>query len=389
MKEEEVRTLLDKYREGLLSEEELALLESWYLRKASSGQATPGDDELRANLRRVEKVVVGRTKPRGSVVKRFSAAAAVLLLLSLGIYLITVPRAGKQQSARVLNGQEIGPGGNKAMLILADGTTVDLSSVQEGIVVGDDGITYSDGTEILSPEAQKSENSEDGKTAYHLPPANLQLTTPEGGTYRIRLPDGTAVWLNAASTLTYPSHFTGNERIVELRGEAFFEVKQAHGMPFVVRSAEQEITVLGTEFNISAYPDETETTTTLVSGAVKVTMGPGPSPVTTHQSLLKPGEQAIVSAGGLKKRKVDVASAIAWKKGLFDFSDTELRTVMKQLSRWYDMEIEYRGTIRETHFFGQINRNNNLAAVLELLRESGLNFSIEQTNGKNKLVVLP
>src|SRR5690606_22741368 len=220
------------------------------------------------------------------------------------------------------------------------------------------------------------------------------LTTPKGGTYRLTLSDGTNVWLNAASTLRYPAKFTGTERMVELEGEAYFEVSRlTRGsdirVPFRVVSKGQTVEVLGTEFNITAYADEDAVRTTLVEGSVQVVSDGAietqrPQPVT-----LRPGQQSVVSPDGTQINSVDVSMFTAWKDGLFSFRETEMSDAMRQLARWYNVDVVYEGAVPETYFFGNIRRDKSLAHALAILKKSGINFRITKMGDRSSIVVLP
>jgi ferric-dicitrate binding protein FerR (iron transport regulator) len=212
------------------------------------------------------------------------------------------------------------------------------------------------------------------------------IETPRGGQYQITLIDGTKVWLNADTKLTYPSRFKGEARIVELEGEAYFDVSplivQGNKIPFLVKTAQQEIEVLGTQFNVSAYPDDDDDTqTTLVEGAVRVYSG-------QTILLLKPGEQGISNAKGLNKKAVDVGQYIAWKNNEFVFEETELKEALKMLSRWYDFDINLNNIFPKTHLYGSISREKNLTEVLKIMESSGLKFKIERSGDRNRLTVL-
>ncbi|MCK7557600.1 FecR domain-containing protein [Chitinophaga sedimenti] len=206
------------------------------------------------------------------------------------------------------------------------------------------------------------------------------LQTPRGGQFQLQLPDGTEVWLNAASSIRFPTAFPGKERLVEVTGEVYMEVARNADQPFRVKVNEQvNVQVLGTRFNINAYSDEKNIQTTLVQGAVKVKSG-------DTGTILQPGQQAQVS-DNIRVVPADVDQVMAWKNGLFNFHNMELKEVMRQLSRWYDIDIEYRGTIAPREFWGKMGRNLTLSEVLKGLEGAGINFKIEE-NGK-KLVVLP
>jgi len=199
------------------------------------------------------------------------------------------------------------------------------------------------------------------------------VSTPKGGQYRIILPDGTNVWLNAASSISYPTVFKGAERLVTLNGEGYFEVTKNKAMPFRVKSAMQTIEVLGTHFNINAYTDETRVKTTLLEGSVKVISA-------TRSTFITPGEQAAISRAGngiISKQRVNVDKEVAWKNGVFSFADEDIRAVMRQVSRWYDIDVVYEGDIPDEKFFGEISRSSNLGDVFRILELNNMKFAVE------------
>lgn len=379
--------LLERYKQGLCTEEEIRLLHETLLEFTDTGQlpdaATIADSQERV-WSRLEKEE-NRTRRRRPLVIPSGYAAAALVLIAVAIAVYFIP--DQQQPAR-----DIDPGSNRATLTLADGRKVELSTEQEVIIIGDGGITYSDGTGVLGPEVGKSESQEDrpsGSEKRGLTTQYSVLSTPKGGTYQIVLPDGSKVWLNAASTLRYPVRFSDDTRTVEIEGEAYFSVNSrqssvAGKSPFIVKTRGQETVVLGTEFSISAYPDQV-VKTTLASGAVKVTALQGStadqSPVTNHQSLiLAPGEQSTLHKDGrLRKEKTDVSSDIAWKNNDFIFNNTPLTDIMYQLERWYDVEVMDIHNLPDKRFYGQMSRSVQLSQVLEMIREtSKISFTIEE-----------
>lgn len=289
------------------------------------------------------------------------AAAAAILLAAAGIYFLQQPAP----HAVTVQHTDVQPGGSKAVLTLADGTNIPLDSVgnqviRPGIIQQGDELQYKE---------------ESATVSYNV------LTTPRGGQFRLTLPDGTKVWLNAASSLRYPTVFTGTERTVAVTGEAYFEVVQNVGKPFrVTITGQATIEVLGTRFNVNAYPEESSINTTLLEGAVKVSAG-------QHSAVLKPGEQAQVNASGLISVMADVNldEVMAWKNELFYFRDADIRTVMRQLERWYDVKVEYAGPVPERRFQGEIQRNLPLSDVLEGLKTTGIRFTIEE----RKIIVKP
>jgi len=308
-------------------------------------------------------------------VRRIAAAAVIFLLLGAGVYL-WVSRVPKADPARtgetaVLLKNDVAPGGNKAVLTLANGSAILLDSVHTG---------------ILAQQGNAAVvKSNDGQLAYntlHEKPTEVlynTLATPRGGQYRLVLPDGSKVWLNAASSIHYPTAFAGKERKVAITGEAYFEVAKNESMPFVVMANGTAVQVLGTQFNVNAYDDEVMVKTTLLEGAVRVTKD-------AATALLQPGEQAqLTKAGEIKLvHDADIEEAIAWKNGLFQLKSADVPTIMRQMARWYDVAIVYEGGVPDGHISGKVPRGMNLSKVLEVFELSGVHFKIE---GK-KIIVM-
>jgi len=369
---EEVRMLLAHFH---LTGETSSLRPRILQELAKEDGVASDSTEVENALERVHQRLINDISATGpsSKIKQvywFSGAAAVLLCVLAGGWLFM--RNTEDRTQAIANYADVAPGGNKATLTTEDGRTVDLNETADGIVIGNE-ITYVDGTPVRRQQAAG---------LIHKPVSQLVLTTPKGGTYRVTLSDGTTVWLNAASTLKYPNRFAEKERVVQLEGEAYFDVSK--GAPFRVLSNGQTVEVLGTQFNVSAYSDEPRIRTTLVEGSVRIE-------AESHAESVKllPGEQSTLTADHLEKSRVDIASVVAWKEGLFRFDETELRMVMNQLSRWYNVTVEYQGVIPVTFYYGVISRKESLSTVLDLLRQSGLNFKIDKTRSTNKVIVLP
>lgn len=302
------------------------------------------------------------------------AAASVALLLVYGGYR-WLNRAKPQPPVAVMHsvyGDDAPAGGNKASLTLADGRTYDLNTITEGNLSVQPGTTIdkSKGEVIYGKNGVN-----EGSVAYNV------LRTPLGGQYKIVLPDGSRAWLNAGSSLKYPTAFKGNKRDVEMTGEVYFEIEPDKTRPFLVRVTDRtekgkdmEITVLGTHFNISSYGDEPTMQTTLLEGSVRVEK----DEVT---KVLAPGQQARVVTGeavhDIAVKTVDTESVVAWKEGRFEFNGN-IREIMRQISRWYDLDVKYEGNVERKSFAGTISRKNNVSEVLKMLEMTGgIQFRID------------
>ena len=299
------------------------------------------------------------------------AAAAVVLLIAAGIGIwIRQTRtppvlAGKQQPSKT---NDIPPGKEGAILTLADGTTIDLDSTTNGNISrqGNTKITKTNGLLAYKPSDNKQ-----AEVLYNT------VTVPPAHQIQLSLADGSKVWLNASSSLRFPAAFTGNQRTVELTGEGYFEIAPNTSQPFTVRVGGIEVQDIGTQFNIMAYSNEPAVRTTLVQGAVKVVSGAG-------SALLRPNEQADATKEAIAvQHEADVESAIAWKNGLFLVNGADLPSVLRQISRWYDIEIVYAGNIPKGHMIADIPRTMNLSHVIELLQQFGIPCQLQ---GKKLLI---
>ena len=302
-----------------------------------------------------------------------AAAAAVLLLLAAGGFWFN--RENKQpvaqQPAQVPLVADVPPGGNKAVLTLGDGTVITLDSSGNGV--------------LAQQGNMKIIKQANGQLAYEQAGQGQAeilfntMRTPRGGEYRLTLPDGSRVWLNAASSVTYPTSFTGESRDVSITGEAYFEVARQAGKPFRVKAGDMTVEVLGTHFNINAYTGEKAVKTTLLEGAVKIAAA-------GKEALLKPGQQAGLHGNGSLnvKDNVDLDEVVAWKNGLFQFNDADMPAVMRQLENWYDVKVIYEGEVPERSFGGAMQRTLPLTKVLKILEENDVKFRLE---GRNLIVM--
>lgn len=300
---------------------------------------------------------------------RMAAAVAFFAILSGGWYFLdhkTDPGQDAGSPPAQAEKPDIHPGGNKAILTLANGVKINLDEATGGVLAsqGNTKIIKSGSGKL----AYQADTTVSAKVEYNV------LTTPIGGQYQLRLQDGTKVWLNAASSIRFPATFTGKERQVELSGEAYFDIAPDAKHPFVVKVNNMQVKVLGTKFNINAYPEENIIKTTLEEGRIKVENK-------NKEIMVTPGQQVRLNKDGKMNLMphADLEEAFAWKNGLFVFHEDALSDVMRKLSRWYDVQVEYTNNqLSENHFTGAIRRQVNLSEVLKMLElTGGAHFKIE------------
>lgn len=315
--------------------------------------------------------------------RQVAAAASILLVLGVAAYWVVRTRETNPATITASTIKDISPGGNKAILILADNSTIVLDSAANG---------------KLAQQGQATiTKSNDGQLSYTLPtsregrgeaqkPLFNTLRTPRGGQYQLVLPDGSKVWLNAASAITYPTSFTGKERRISIDGEAYLEVVHNAKMPFIVelstgnpglKPERSQVEVLGTHFNVHAYSDEAAEKITLIEGKVKVSR--------QQSAILKPGEQAVLAANSpiTINHTPNIEEVLAWKNGLFNFNNADIESIMKQVERWYDVDVVYEGAKPEGHFRGKVPRNVMASEMLKIIEASGIHFRIE-----NKKIII-
>ena len=308
--------------------------------------------------------------------RNVAAAAGIILLAGAAYYIYSgAPEKPVAQSAAAEPVKDIAPGKDGAILTLSDGSAIVLDNLESGLVS-----TQGNAQLIISNGqlAYKQTGTASDETLYNT------ITTPRGRQYRLQLPDGTEVWLNAASSIRYPTAFAGGERKVNISGEAYFEVAKRPDMPFkVIAGGSSEIEALGTHFNVNAYTDETSLNTTLLEGLIKV------SAVNDKPVLVKPGQQAQIGPHTGKVRIVEGANTdniMAWKNGAFSFEDASLKDVLRQIARWYDVEIDYQGNISDKIIRGKMGRDLSLLQMIAVLKGLRVNLMLE---GDRKLIVLP
>jgi len=412
--------LAHRFTSGTATEEEKALLHQWFDEAGATGSAhaaeteqvflpqqeTEDDVRLRMKTRLLHAIaqepletgpqtgqgpletkpqtglaaVVGSPRRIGYSARWIAAAVALVAVSITGLYFWKTQPSRQVASAApavAVSHADLLPGGNKAMLLLGDGSVVNLGAAKNGL------IRKVAGTLIDKQDGQLRYNvasADQASGKADLAPEMNTIQTPRGGQYQVILPDGTKVWLNAASSLTYPTAFKGADREVRLNGEAYFEVAARKDKPFKVTVGKMHVDVLGTHFNIMAYEDENVIRTTLLEGAVRVTSG-GAS------RLLKPGQEGRIerSSDAISQLDVNADEAVAWKNGVFQFGGASIETVMREIVRWYDVDVEYQGRTNE-HFRGTISRDVNASEVFKMLELTGaVHFAID----KKKIIVKP
>lgn len=314
------------------------------------------------------------TKPWLRIAAAIAAIIALAFLFTHLFYKNATERSIDQGVKHTIN--DVAPGGNFATLKLADGRTISLKDQQNGTISKESGISISktsDGQLVYTtdPKGEPSNNE-----SYNT------ITTPLGGQYQVRLPDHSIVWLNAASSLTYATTLNKQgQRWVRLEsGEAYFEVAKDKAHPFIVSSSGQEVMVLGTHFNINSYANEGAIKTTLLEGSVKIQSSAG-------NKVLVPGQQAAVTGNQIKITPADTEAAIAWKNGLFVFNEADVVAIMRQISRWYNVEVQYSGAIPNNLISGGIERNSNLTTAMKMLEMVGIKYQLVQVGETKKIII--
>jgi transmembrane sensor len=371
---EDSKKLFERYKGGECSQEELQIINRWLFEISAGDVSDLDDDDFDHIQHKVwialqhETAVTARlpvaTKARVYPLWRLIAIAGCLLLVG-GLAIFFYVNFDRPLSKQDHLSADIPAGKNAATLILSNGEEVSLSKTPKGRFKDERKVSI-----IKTSDGQisyKVNGNDKGEIYYNT------LKTALGEQYQLILPDLTKVWLNAGSSLRFPTSFSNAvKREVILTGEAYFEVTKDKMRPFLVKTSDQQVEVLGTHFNINSYPEERSTKTTLVEGAVRVSDASGNRTVT-----LRPNQQAVYTPSSIKVIPADIELAIAWKNGDFVFNG-DLETIMRQISRWYNVEIHYSGKIPEQEFFGSIPRSNNLKEVLKALQlTKRVHFKIE------------
>jgi ferric-dicitrate binding protein FerR (iron transport regulator) len=359
MNEQKAKELLERYSKGLLSPAEKQQLDLWYLEQARKSKLQLTEEELLESVQQLSgrlPLVQLRTR---RLWPRIAAAASIVLVLGTAIYFYT--GRNKDQVITETFANDVAPGKNAATLTLANGQKILINDALAGKIAMETGVKI---IKTATGEIRyEITGSNSGEIAYNT------LSTTRGEQTQVRLPDGTLVFLNAESSLKYPTSFTGlGKREVSLTGEGYFEVAKDKKHPFIVESSNQKVEVLGTHFNINTYSNETSVRTTLLEGSVKV-----------NDRILKPNEQSVLANGNIKVAEVEVDNVVAWKNGTFLFEDEPLNSIMRKIERWYDVEVVYDKAVnKDKLYWGGVSRYDNVSKVLEKLSLTGnIHFKIE------------
>jgi transmembrane sensor len=376
--------IINKYNQGTATQEEIKFLESYDNAFDLKEDLITDENEIyfqdvKSSIKKAVDQKLDQYNKKAIYLKpafRYAAAAIILLTVSVAVFLAQKHNRHEQQNKQLA--QQIHPGGNKATLTLSNGSRIVLDDAHSGQIAKQSNIsiTKTAGNQIVYTSAANNAGTNSPQLAYQL---QNTISTPNGGQYQLVLPDGTKVMLNAPTSLSYPAEFHGNERLVRLSGEAYFEVAKNKKMPFRVIAGSQTVEVLGTHFNINAYTDEASVKTTLLEGSVKVSSG-------ANSTLIAPGEQASTSINGngnILKRVVDVDRETAWKDGLFSFQNDDLKYIMREVARWYDVKVVYSANLPNERFIGEISRSSNLSDVFKILELNDVHFEVQ---GKTVIV---
>jgi len=387
MEKDQFLKLLKKYRAGAVSDQEGEFLAAYYnlfesepdiTNMLSADEKEFLNSQIKAGIK--SKIALHQQQPSTksySLLRRFAAAAIILVALSAVMFIYVQKINGTRSTSFWRTEKDIPPGGNKAILTLANGKQIILTNAQNGLLA-QQGATQINKTANGLIIYNASAVTKSADTSYNT------ITTPRGGQYVVILPDSSKVYLNAASALRFPAAFSGKLRTVMLTGEAYFEVAHNKAKPFHVITKGQTVEVLGTHFNINAYDDEKAIKTTLLEGSVRVSDA-------DKVAMLTPGEQSQVSdpfiavRGITIDRNANTDEAVAWKNGFFQFENADIQTIMRQFSRWYNVDVVFEGTVQERLFSGEIHRSLTVLQALDLLNYANVHFNID---GK-KIIVSP
>lgn len=370
MAKKNIKDILEKVDTGKFSPKEEQAAKLWLFQLNQNKELNHSDEKLQKVSDSMWAVIEKKHEDKPAKQRsnqlwfRVAGIAAAIVFLALGVYFFNYKNKTGTNSADLAI-QDVIPGNVGATLTLANGKKIKLSDAVNGELAKEAGVTIS--------------KSADGKLVYELKGSDTDpdkiniLSTAKGETYQVRLPDGSLVYLNAASSLTYSTSLVENgKRIVRLSGEGYFEIAKDKAHPFIVKTDKQQVEVLGTHFNINCYPDEPDTKTTLVEGSVKVSNN-------QHVNILNPNQQSSSTDRGISIKNVNAEDEISWKEGIFLFQDETLASIMRRISRWYDVDVVFAdGVDKNQQLGGGISRYNNVSVVLEMLESTtNIHFKIE------------
>ncbi|MBB6239473.1 ferric-dicitrate binding protein FerR (iron transport regulator) [Pedobacter sp. AK013] len=371
-------SLLKKYLSGDCTISEIEQVNQWFdsmdtvpedLVGLSADQRKLVEDKiferilLNIGTKGQQKIIPIRKKSVRISTVLWAAASFILVLGAVLIWRYHSQQRQQDQTAKLHQAVHIKPGGNRAVLTLDDGSSVVLTEAKIGALANQQNTSV-----VKTAEGELSYEMHNGSASAKI--SYNKITTPLGGKYSVVLPDGTKAWLNAKSSLQFPTAFTGAERVVQMTGEVYFEVAKNPDQPFKVQSGGTEIKVLGTHFNVMAYGDEAAQKTTLIEGSIHLSSG-------KFSQLLKPGQQALVDPYGIRlNNNCDMEAVMAWRNDLFIFKDMEIKEIARQLARWYDVQVVFRGTPSKISYTGTISKDVELSELLSMLQFTGLKYEL-------------
>jgi len=378
----QAKELLSKYQAGISTDSENELVERWYNQLVETGEWKWSKGEKEMTQKLIETRLMRKINADGQHQRlvfyrirfqRWAAAAIILLLSAIGYFFINHHENKRQQISKVISNDVKAPQQNKAVIRLANGKMIYLDSVGNGALALQGNVQL-----IKLSNGQIAYTHKQGEVSTKM--EYNTLSNPRGSkVIHMVLSDGSKVWLDVASSITYPVSFTGKERRVSITGEAYFEVAHDAMKPFYVNHRDMNIRVLGTHFNVNAFEDEgADIKVTLLEGKVNVNNQ-------ISKETLKPGQQAIVNDKIKIINDVDLDEVMGWKNGYFEFNNSGLANVLSQVSRWYNVDVVYKGYNKPRQFMGEIQRDLNLSEILKILAKNGIQFQIEG----NKLIILP
>jgi transmembrane sensor len=386
MKNEQAKDLWNKYLKGDCSHEESAQIESWYNDEFAEVKdiEAPDYEQLKNKMwQGIQERQFSAPLKTYKLWPRMTAAACAIILLGLGLYIYPFEKYDHKLKSNTY-AHDIRPGSNKALLTLANGRKISLTDVSNGELANQSGIRVNKNTDVqLFYKPIKKKIGSKRESCLNT------IETPRGGQYQVFLPDGSRVWLNASSSLKFPSSFeNATQRKVMLNGQAYFEVAKDKNKAFIVQSATQNVEVLGTHFDISTYPEES-TRTTLLEGSVRVCSSKDQHTKVSGfvPRILVPNQQSVLLNDAISVISVEAGDAIAWKNGKFMFNNEELESIMMKVSRWYNVEVRFANErMKKNAYWGTVSRFENVSKVLEKLELAGdVHFKIEQKT----IIVLP